>query len=297
MTKKSVKNNLPRDEFGRILMTRESLTDGLQKAGLVEGDIVCAHVGMKALGYVCGAGQSVIDAILDVLGHSGTLMMPTFSGELSDPGTWQSPPVPEEWVELMRREMPAYDEHLTPTRGMGVVAELFRNRKGVIRSAHPHSSFAAMGLHASELTSAHLMNYRFGPASPLGRLAALNGKVLLLGAEINKASFVYLAQFCSGLGTEIIKSAPIVERGHSIWLDYLDIAVDNRLVGLGVERLLAIGCAKKTVIGGADVIIFDARPALCDLVNWFNCNEELFGPLPRESTPLPITWEDWLPRP
>ena len=140
------------------------------------------------------------------------------------------------------------------------------------------------------------MNYRFGPASPLGRLAALNGKVLLLGAEINKASFVYLAQFCSGLGKDIIKSAPVLEEGCSVWLDYLDFAVDNRLVGLGVEQLLAIGCAKKTVIGDAGVIIFEARPALRNLVDWFNRNEEVCGQFPRKSTPLPMTWSDWLPR-
>jgi aminoglycoside 3-N-acetyltransferase len=286
---------LPKDELGRSLVTCGSLVAGLQQAGISEGDIVCAHVGLKPLGFVVGAGQAIIEALLQVIGPTGTLMMPTFSGELSDPASWRVPPVPQEWIAPIREQMLPYDIIMTPTRQMGVVAELFRHRPGALRSAHPHSSFCALGARAHELIAHHPLNYRFGVHSPLGRLAAFDGKVILLGAAENRASYVYLAQYCAGLGDEVVKSAPILKSGNSHWISYRDVIVDNRIVESGVRRLLDHGLATRTGIGDGSAIVFGAREALHNLVLWLGGADRPFGVAQREAIPLPKNWNDWLP--
>ncbi len=286
----SVPNNTT-DSVGRHLVTRGSLAADLGRIGVKEGDTICAHVSLSSLGYVCGAARAVIEALTDAVGERGTVMMPSFSGELSDPATWRVPPVPKEWIEQIRAETPPYDSALTPTRLMGVTSELLRHRPRAVRSPHPHSSFTAIGFRAQDLVGNHAPDYRFGTNSPLGRLVEFDGKVLMLGAGPERASFIYLVQTMSGLGPEIVKSAPITENGRSKWIEYRDVAVDNRLVSLGVNELVRSGVAVTGTIGNAPVILFEARRALAYLLGWLPTQPDL--PVTRSRTPQPMP-EAWL---
>ena len=279
-----------RDEYMRGLVTRSSLACSLRAAGIRQNDTICAHVSLSRLGYVVGAAQTVIEAIFDAVGAAGTVMMPAFSGEMSDPSEWRAPPVPVDWIESIRNEMPAFDEVRTPSRQMGVVAELFRNWPGTLRSSHPHSSFVACGPRAIDLVEGHSLNYRFGLRSPIGKLAALGGKIILLGAGPERASVVYLAQYMSGIGAEISKAAPMLVDGVRQWVVYKDIAVDNRLVSSGVQFLLREGIARSFPVGDTQVTIFMARDALSALVAWGWRDVGFECAIVRPPTAVP---EDW----
>ncbi len=103
--------------------TRTSLACDLREIGLQAGDVVVLHSSLKALGWVSGGPVAVLLAFQDVLTETGTLVVPTHTSNLTDPTDWQSPPVPDTWVPLIRESVPAFDPALTPTRDVGIIPE------------------------------------------------------------------------------------------------------------------------------------------------------------------------------
>ncbi|AXI79933.1 aminoglycoside N(3)-acetyltransferase [Peterkaempfera bronchialis] len=111
------------------LCTRHSLAADLRTLGVLPGETVLVHSSLSSLGWVCGGAVAVLEALLDVVGAAGTLVVPTHTGGNSDPAQWRNPPVPEEWWQPIRDTMPAYDPRTSPTLGMGDTAARCRPRR------------------------------------------------------------------------------------------------------------------------------------------------------------------------
>lgn len=145
--------------MGETLVTREQIVADLRKLGLAAGDLVIVHSSLSSIGHVEGGAETVIAALLEVLGEQGTLMMPTFAGP------------------------PPFDVRHTPSR-LGEITEVFRKYPDVVRSFHPSHSVAVLGPKAAELIKGHLDSpTACGRETPFGRLIAMDGKILLLGVD------------------------------------------------------------------------------------------------------------------
>ncbi|MFI6702405.1 aminoglycoside N(3)-acetyltransferase [Streptomyces sp. NPDC050509] len=177
------------------MCTRGSLAADLREVGLRSGETVLVHSSLSSLGWVCGGPIAVVQALLDVLGDDGTLVVPTQSGDNSDPAGWVNPPVPEAWWADIRASMPAYDARTTPTRGVGVIPETVRNWPGAVRSAHPQTSFAAVGPRAAAIVDGHALDCRLGERSPLARLEEAGARILMLVAGYEACTAFHLAEY------------------------------------------------------------------------------------------------------
>ena len=203
-------------------LTAFSLAEKLQACGVAEGQTVLVHMAMSKLGWIIGGAEAVILALLGAIGQDGSIMMVTNSSDNTDPSEWQHPPIAEEWWQSIRDHTPAYNPLTTPSRGIGVVPELFRTWPGAVRSGHPAFSLAALGPNAEFLVSDHALNEDSGDRSPLGKLYELDGHVLLLGVDHWNNTSLHLAEFRAdypGKSNLRTGSAMLVD-GRRQWVTY-----------------------------------------------------------------------------
>ncbi len=252
-------------ERTRLPATRESLRGDIERLGIGSGDIVLVHSSLRAMGWISGGPVAVVQALLDAVGANGTIVMPTHSGELTDPANWVAPPVPAEWVEPIRNSMPAYDPAITPTRHMGAVVEVFRTWPHVRRSAHPATSMAALGPDADEITAHHELSDPLGLTSPLGALYRLNAKILLIGVGFNRCTALHLAEQMRWPDRPTIaEGAPISVNGQRKWVAFSvpQIMDDDEFLPVGAAAL-ASGVAALGTVAQARVIVAN-MPRLVD---------------------------------
>ncbi len=253
-------------------VTPASLLADLRALGVQPGMTLVVHSALSALGWVAGGPQAVVQALQAAVSPGGTLVMPAFSTHLTDPGHWQNPPVPEAWKPVVRAETPAFDEHLTPTRGMGAVVDCFRHLPGVRRSAHPHFSCVAWGQHAADITATHPLDEPFGPESPLGRVYALDGHVLLLGVTHANNSSLHLAERQAvWVGKKsAADGAPVLLNGERVWQAFFyatDWNADD-FAQLGEDFARTTAAEQRGPVGHGVARLFRQRAAVDFAVTW-----------------------------
>ena len=71
--------------------TRQSTLAGLRELGLREGSVLLVHSSLSSLGWLCGGGVAVIQALIDALGEDSLDDACLRAGHHSDQGHRQDP--------------------------------------------------------------------------------------------------------------------------------------------------------------------------------------------------------------
>ncbi|MFP4016157.1 MAG: aminoglycoside N(3)-acetyltransferase [Halanaerobiales bacterium] len=257
-------------------VTKKSIIRDLKEGGVRAGSTVIVHSSLSSLGWVCGGPISLIQALMNVITTEGNIIMPGHSGEYSDPIYWGNPPVPEDWWDIIKDEMPAYQPEITPVRGVGLVPETFRKFPDVLRSSHPCVSFTAWGKNAEDIVSDHTYDYSLGEDSPLEKIYQMNGYILLIGVDHFSNTSLHLAECKANYPKEIKNfGSPVLQEGKRIWINYHDIDFDTddfNKVGKEYEK---VGEYKKFRIGHTEALLIPQKELVDFAVLWFEKHRKL----------------------
>jgi aminoglycoside 3-N-acetyltransferase len=183
---------------GGTPIDRNHLRAELTELGLRKGTTVLVHCSMRAIGRVQGGAPALRDTLLKILGQEqGTLAVPTQTGSKSvtSPEFLRAVAgLDDEERKLYLKVLPGFDARTSPSEGMGALAESVRTHPLARRSAHPTTSFAAVGRHAAALCATHPLDCLLGSRSPLGALRDLDARVLLLGVGFDKCTAFHLGE-------------------------------------------------------------------------------------------------------
>ena len=171
----------------RKKITKQYLKNVFLEAGIKKNDIVLVHSSLGRIGYVENGPDDVIDALLEVIGKNGLLVMPGFSEPKYDKNI----------------KMHVFDLQNTPTY-TGIIPETFRKRKGVVRSISPTHSLCALGKKAKELIKNHEnCDNPFAMNGPFGKLYEWNAKMLLIGVDHFANSSLHIVEDMSDFPVKV----------------------------------------------------------------------------------------------
>ena len=200
----------------RKTLSLTRLVADLDRLPVRPGAVILVHSSLKALGYVEGGAEAVVQALIElfVRRRGGTVMLPTFSIDGSMHRTL-----------ISSRQ---FDLQETPTN-LGKIPEAFRRHPEARRSLHPTHSLAAIGEAAAMLVEDHhLAGSSFGKGSPMAKLLDADGYLLGLGTDLGRVTFYHALE-------EIEDSFPVNVFTSDSPIDVTCLGEDSRVHRLSIK--------------------------------------------------------------
>ncbi len=261
---------------GTDFRTRAGLRSDLERLGVGVGDTVMAHGALSRVGRLLNGPDALIGALLDATSTGGTVVAYTDwdarYDELLDP----EGRVPAPW----RPHVPPFDASASrAARDNGVLPEFLRTWPGARRSGNPGASVAAIGARADWITADHPLDYGYGKGSPLAKLVAIGGKVLLVGAPLDTMTLLHHAEHLARIPDKrVIRSeVPFLTDGGGVdWrtVEEFDTAdpvvadLDEDYFATIVKAFLATGEGSQGLIGAAPSVLVESSAITDFAVDW-----------------------------
>ena len=148
----------------------------LTRLGFGRGDKVIVHSSMSKIGVLKDGANTFNEALKELIGEEGTIIMPTHSSHSS-------------YQFLSNDEL--YFDVINTASITGALTENFRKSLGVVRSIHPTHSVAAWGKNAQYYVSGHEKSlHPFDNNSPYPKIISDDFKTLAIGVDLNSTTVV-----------------------------------------------------------------------------------------------------------
>lgn len=234
------------------MLNRESLLNDLHGLDLHPSCCLMIHASLSSLGVVEGGPQTVVEALREVAGEEGAVIVPSFRDAIrSDHYA----------LRKCQKECP---QPLCPspeTGYSGIIGETVRRQPDALRSCHPTHSWVGVGGSARFLLEGHRNSPTpCGKDSPFFRLMEQNGVVLLLGVGVNSLTNIHAVEdvrnvpYLSAIDPAH-RHATYTTSGRRIQYVYPELLL-TALREVGIVRKGKTGLAESYVVSARDLGAF-----------------------------------------
>ena len=231
-----------------------TLVAQLRRLGVDEGDVLLVHASFRAVRPVEGGPTGLIEALSQAIGPSGTLVMPSWTGDDNAP----------------------FDAATTPASAdLGIVADTFWRLPSVRRGQHPFA-FAARGPMADRITDDPLVLPPHQPQSPVGRVLDCNGKILLLGVDHDANTTLHLAELLADVPYRVPHHITTMQDGRPARIDYLENDHCCELFRLANGWMLENGVQEEGPVGHAPSRLMRSRDVIDTVIPRLECDPWVF---------------------
>ena len=248
-------------------LTQKDIVDDLKRLGLECGVAVEVHSSLSSMGFVEGGAQIVINALIDVVGEDGAIVM---SAYLVTP---LLPLTEEEKRKGITAKVRKLDESANCKTGMGIIVDTFCKLPNTYLG-NGINRVCAWG-HKAKL---HSQGYEY--------LLSIDGWVLLIGVDIHRCSCMHTAEDKVEWPKEILEHFELPEEiqrqyPKADWyVEYQDPHQPLPEDAWGKVQMEAErrGLIRWGYIGNAECMLFKAKPVV-DIYEEFLRTDpfELFG--------------------
>lgn len=148
---------------------KNKLINDLKNMNLNKNDIVMIHSSLKSINF---DADIIIDALVEYFSE-GMVLMPSHT-----------------WKQMDQNNN--YFDPLVEESCVGMLTNIFRNRKGVVRSLHPTHSIVGYGKGVEEYLSGEEDVMTPTPVGGAwGRLKDVKAKILLVGCGLRRNTFIH----------------------------------------------------------------------------------------------------------
>ena len=158
----------------------EALSVAIHELGIQAGDTVMVHSALNADNGFTGNAKDIINLLKSLITQEGLLVMPSM-------------PYADSSRAFLERAKPM-NVRRTPSH-MGLISEVFRRNKEVLRSLNPIHPLLAWGQEAESFLQGHEQcQYSFGSDSPFEKLLHRNAKVLCFDVGFEYITFTHFVE-------------------------------------------------------------------------------------------------------
>lgn len=258
-------------------MNADELARDLAALGVARGMTLLVHASLSSIGWVDEGAAAVVAALRQVLGPDGTLVASTYTEANSGSSRAYLSEIAgltAQQIISFRRDMRAFDRRTTPAR-TGRIAEAIRTAPEAIRSAHPQSSFAAIGPLARQLMRRHPVQCHLGEESPLGKLYQAGAWILLLGVGFRSCTALHLAEYrYTPDPPRRTYQCVIRYRGRPQWRKYSDVVLDDTDFGDVGDVLDKDVTQRRGYVGNAECRLMPLRDVVDHATEWMRAHRQ-----------------------